>query len=48
LGYHDIAAYDPATGTVVVAMMNTEPADITTCLSIMIKVIKLLYPTRTI
>ncbi len=45
-GYHNIAAYDPTTGTTVVAIMNTEPTDGTACLSILVNVIKLIYPTR--
>ncbi|MFA5113031.1 MAG: serine hydrolase domain-containing protein [Candidatus Margulisiibacteriota bacterium] len=45
-GYHCIAAYDPATGTTVVAMMNTEPNDISTAMATLLMVIKQLYPTR--
>jgi len=45
-GYHCIAAYDPATGTTVVAMMNTEPRDISTAMATLLSVIKQLYPTR--
>jgi D-alanyl-D-alanine carboxypeptidase len=47
-GYHCVAAYDPATGTTIVAMMNTEPRDISSAMATMLLVIKQLYPTRAI
>lgn len=45
-GYHCIAGYDPTTGTTIVAMMNTHPEDMSTCLVTMLRVIRILYPDR--
>lgn len=45
-GYHCISGYDPTTGTSIVVMMNTHPEDMSTCLSTMLRVVRILYPDR--